>query len=889
MGRVYLARDPHLKRFVAVKVLLQSHGLDAEAQARFQREAQAIASISHPNVLAIYGVGELPDSTPYFIMQYVAGGSMAERLQASGPLPVDVAEGVIGDVAGALDAAHRRGIIHRDVKPANVLWDEEAERATVSDFGIAMLQNFDDETDIRITGSGMAVGSPAYMSPEQLLTEPVTPKSDIYALGLLGYELLTGRGPYNADTPHDVVAAHLRDRPRRLSEVRADIPETLQNLLLQCLAKDPADRPTAEQVMLALTPGAADSLEWPPPGLETLRGAMWKLMTMPAVGVVFLLLPMVLTVMTGGEGVGASFAVPLMIAASALLGLVAFVRAGRRAWLVGRRLARASRLKYGRGTLAEVLADGRGDTGSLIAGTREYSALTVREQSLLRALRVVRATAVFLAAPVALVVAIAALLLRGGEAGGERFFVVAVLTSLVGLSLIGSMAGFVERVRLAPARRKRAERPRGKNEKELAPAWHAAFERSREGQWFGPGEPLPSLRTALLLISGAVGVVLCATILFAASAILITGQMFSSSLSDAFVSIGGNINRSMGGVAYRITSDSSITPVEAGESLLAVASTRSRRKPSPTERRISADYPTWTRVVPHESLFTKAPGQLWTTAAIHAASRGLSNSQRALLERSARHPAREQFSRVARASSVDLYGALLELPFPPNASLTDYPSVNLNGLRDAAESQASRIALDVADGRAQDAERRAREIISVGALLLDVPVLMDNIVGASLLEQGVSALSAVYVATNRERDARVLLDTLVSATSHRRSYDGGGQRYQRLLRDTAATRGARMEALLPIVFGVCSNPRNLLFGTDDSNRRIMAYARDSIARYPSERVRVDVIERSLSNGFARELNERVGVLGVMARLVDGVVGGRRFERCANVARIFRAF
>ena len=407
MGRVYLGRDPQLKRFVAVKVLLQSLGAADEAHARFQREAQAIAAVSHANVVAIYGVGELPDGTPYFIMQHVAGGSMAERLAASGPLPIDVAEGVLGDVAAALAAAHRRGIVHRDVKPANVLWDEDGERATVSDFGIASLQEPEgDESDMRITASGMAVGSPAYMSPEQLLTEPITPKSDIYALGLLGYELLTAHGPYDANTPAEVVAAHLRDTPRRLSELRPDVPPNLETLLFRCLAKSPNERPTADEVMLALTPGAADALEWPPPGLERARGALWRLVLMPAAGTVFLLFPLLLFVHLGSRGVSEGpTAWPFFLAASSLLGFVAFVRAGLRAWRLRDVLSRAARLGYGWGTLAEVIADRRGDSGSLIAGTREYAALSPAERARLRALRVAQATLLFLASPMALIAA----------------------------------------------------------------------------------------------------------------------------------------------------------------------------------------------------------------------------------------------------------------------------------------------------------------------------------------------------------------------------------------------------------------------------------------------------------------------------------------------------
>src|SRR5437867_1152048 len=197
MGAVYLARDPILKRHVAVKVMAPSLAADSAARARFEREAQAVASISHPNVVSVYSVGELTNGVPYLVMQYVEGPTMSERLESDGPLDVRTAKRILGEVASALVAAHRKGIIHRDIKPANILWDDETGRALVTDFGIAAVLERGDERDaVRITHTGMAVGTPAYMSPEQLLAEPITEKTDIYSLGLLGYELLIGEGPY---------------------------------------------------------------------------------------------------------------------------------------------------------------------------------------------------------------------------------------------------------------------------------------------------------------------------------------------------------------------------------------------------------------------------------------------------------------------------------------------------------------------------------------------------------------------------------------------------------------------------------------------------------------------------------------------------------------------
>ncbi len=884
MGRVYLGRDPQLKRFVAVKVLLQSHGADAEAHARFQREAQSIAAVSHANVVAIYGVGELPDGTPYFIMQHVAGGSMAERLAASGPLPIDVAEGVLGDVAAALAAAHRRGIVHRDVKPANVLWDDEGERATVSDFGIAGLHGSEaDEADMHITASGVAVGSPAYMSPEQLLTEPVTPKSDIYALGLLGYELLTTHGPYVAKSPSDIVAAHLRDEPRPLSELRPDVPPDLESLLVRCLSKSPDDRPSAEEVMLALTPGAADALEWPPPGLEKARGALWRLMLMPAAGAALLLLPLLVFVKIGSPVVDTTDLWPLWFAASSMLGFAAFAHGGLRAWRLRAIPTRAARLGYGWGTLAEVISDRRGDSGSLIAGTREYAALSPRRRAEFRVLRVMRATLLFLAAPLALIVAVLALLLHSGEpSAGDRFADSAMWT-LIALALCGLACAVLEEAQLARARRIRAERVRHTHELELAPAWYVAFERSRDGQPIGGGPPVQRLATMAWMSVGTFAIIASAAIIVMASTFTVMGMLANSLFFPATADI--SASRAQGGVSsYRLAPDGRATAVEAGRALLAVASASGRRAPSRFERPSPSAFATWHRVLPSATLFPGSNDMPWTSAAILAAGHGLTGEQRTLLERAAAHPAMGDFSRAAQASSADVYGALLDVPGNRPIRPFEYPSAYLSGVDDAAESHAARVALDLADGKGDEAERRAREIIAVGALLLDLHVLANNITGARVLARGASALEAVFVATGREHDARVLLDSIVSATlRERRPMKTGFDGLRRAMRDGNLTRGARLETLFPLLARTCADPKQMLFGVDDAFRRTVAYARDTLAHLPSERAWVE----GMGHWLAGDTPSGQGpggadALGKMAQLLDWVVGGHRFSNCMAV-------
>ncbi|MEX2177576.1 MAG: serine/threonine-protein kinase, partial [Gemmatimonadaceae bacterium] len=328
MGAVYLARDPVLKRLVAVKLLSPALASDREARARFEREAQAVASITHPNVVAVYSVGALENGVPYFVMQYVQGRTMAERIEAEGPLDAPTAERVLGEMASALAAAHRKGVIHRDIKPSNILWDEESGRALLTDFGIAAVRQRNEPypEEPKLTQAGSSIGTPEYMSPEQLLAEPITEKTDIYSLGLLGYELLIGEGPYKVSSPREVMAAHLRDTPRRLSSMRADVEAELERLLEACLAKDPAQRPSAREVEDRLMHGATILLEWPPPGLERLRDRFRGAVKALAIGSALLGVPLVmLTVFERGHFVRGLLPRTEFIMSFAAIGLVVFL------------------------------------------------------------------------------------------------------------------------------------------------------------------------------------------------------------------------------------------------------------------------------------------------------------------------------------------------------------------------------------------------------------------------------------------------------------------------------------------------------------------------------------------------------------------------------------
>jgi tRNA A-37 threonylcarbamoyl transferase component Bud32 len=258
---VFLAREPALQRLVAVKVLRAELCADAVVRQRFEREAQSAARITHPHVTAIHRVGRLGDDRPYIVMEYVEGRTLADMLSAGHAFDVPAAIAILAPVASALAAAHARGIIHRDVRPGNVLVEHRTGRAVLGDFGIAALLESGAAAPVRLTAAGVMLGDTRYLSPEQVRADPVVEQSDVYAFGLLAFELLAGRSPYDARNAAEYMAAHLRQEPKRLREFRPDAGPVLDALVARCLAREAAARPlageVAAQLAVAGAPGAA--------------------------------------------------------------------------------------------------------------------------------------------------------------------------------------------------------------------------------------------------------------------------------------------------------------------------------------------------------------------------------------------------------------------------------------------------------------------------------------------------------------------------------------------------------------------------------------------------------------------------------------------------------
>lgn len=235
MATVYKAYDPRFEREVAVKVLPREMLHDPQFRVRFEREAKTIASLEHPAIVPVYDVGE-EDEQPYFVMRYMTDGSLSDRINA-GPMSIADTAKILERLAPALDEAHRKGIIHRDLKPGNILFDRTGE-PYVSDFGIAKMTRGDAAT---VTG-GAIIGTPAYMSPEQAQGEKVDGHSDIYALGVIVFEMLTGHQPYEADTPMAVVVKHITEPVPHILDSNPSLPADVERIIERAMAKARDDR-----------------------------------------------------------------------------------------------------------------------------------------------------------------------------------------------------------------------------------------------------------------------------------------------------------------------------------------------------------------------------------------------------------------------------------------------------------------------------------------------------------------------------------------------------------------------------------------------------------------------------------------------------------------------
>ena len=397
MAYVFVGRDSVLKREVAVKMLSPVLADDAVARKRFTREAEAIAAVSHPNIVSIHQVGELQgQSIPYFVMQFVDGPTLGMGALRGLMLTEARVRRLLSDIAAGLASAHRRKVYHRDIKPSNIVLDGETGRAMVLDFGIsAAYSSRRQSLGHRLTDAGMYLGTPTYMSPEQANGDDVTGKSDVYSLGVLAFELLIGRPPFEG-SPIAVTAGHMNTVPPRVDTLRSDVSEEMATLIARCLEKDADRRPSAQDIVHFLSPGQKQVVEWPPPGLSRLRGTGARLIvSLSATGVAAALFfaligvwPNVAVLRPGSAEasllrsfvLGASLA---MIVALATIS-VFYAALALRKW----RWARAA--GYPTWVVVDVFCDSKRDAGSLINGSGDFTFVPGRTRHALLLMRRLR-------------------------------------------------------------------------------------------------------------------------------------------------------------------------------------------------------------------------------------------------------------------------------------------------------------------------------------------------------------------------------------------------------------------------------------------------------------------------------------------------------------------
>jgi len=294
MGVVYLAREVRLDRPVAIKVLPPELAAHEPLRERFMREARTAARLSHPYIVPIHAVDEIGGFV-FYVMAYVDGETLGQRVQARGPLAAHDATRILREVAWALAYAHAQGVIHRDIKPANIMLEGGAGRSMVMDFGIARHASVAGETS-----AGEVLGTPEYMSPEQACGEPVDGRSDLYSLGVVGYYALSGSLPFTGSA-QEVLAQQVTKQPPAVADVARGAPRALASAIDRCLAKSAADRFTSgEEMADALAQSVAPRAEMPVPLRVFLDRRRMAVVIAPAAIGAGMLASLIGTMMEGG-------------------------------------------------------------------------------------------------------------------------------------------------------------------------------------------------------------------------------------------------------------------------------------------------------------------------------------------------------------------------------------------------------------------------------------------------------------------------------------------------------------------------------------------------------------------------------------------------------------
>ena len=853
MGAVFAGREVSLDRAVAVKLLAPALANDAVALQRFIREAQTAAAIEHPHVIPVYRVGTLPGSgTPYFVMQRVDGASL-DRLYPEGTR-VAIAEvrRLVGQVASALAAAHGRDLVHRDIKPGNILVDRAGGRVIVADFGISASRDR-VPLDQRLTQQGQALGTPRYMSPETCAGEAAVPASDVYALGCVAYELLTGHAVFEAATPMGVIARHVRDEPVSIASLRPDTPKDLSDLVTRMLAKDPAQRPTADAVARELLPDELP-FDWPPPGLQRVHGLLLRMGRWMPVATALFGTPLCVALGLGVDvallGSGGAAIIGILVLIPTLVFLVGtgiVFGVALDAIRLGRRNGIASF------TVLEVMVD-PGDTGLLIGGRRGYASLGPEARWRERQRRIWPSVLLASTGPMTLFAFVAGAILLprvgGGPTGIAWLAIGALLVpAILAWGVAASRSGF------------RLERGRPKSRSLLitivpsqARAWRAAVSAS-VGTSGLDADPVRSVAywTASVLMGlsmiATAAIIVLLVILSVLQSISGNGRLEGAqrALAEA---------REWRAVpaALRPAIDSSLSPMEAGRLAYRLF------RPSRTEQ-LRWLPPDTTPVSPTIGFSTDTTRRLFGDAATgserwdviigQTARHSLSAEQTSWLARMAAVPGAEEFGRLSHARTMDLYGVLLGPSGRVTIALNQFVPTRVFQLADARMASATLLA---AAGNRAAALERLREVLGVGALLMaDGRRLRDFTFGTRLVRRAAGAMRLLVAIDRGDLGPVLALSLPTPAVLYAAVIDRDNRNSRRealafirsAAEDTSAFPAIRLAAIGSLLAQRCVGAFNSQFTRDDredsafaslartlprpSDQAIIAWARDTLA------------------------------------------------------------
>ncbi|MEK7402899.1 MAG: serine/threonine-protein kinase [Gemmatimonadota bacterium] len=943
MARVFLAREPALKRHVAIKVLATDLSADAGAKERFTREAQAVAGLSHPHVVSVFRVGELRDGTPYFVMQHVAGTSLQAHIAEHGPLSIDDARRVIAEVASALAFTHEQRLIHRDIKPANVLYEAAIGRALVSDFGIAAVSATPGTSMSKLTQTGAVLGTPQYMSPEQLLAEPVSDKTDVYSLGILAFEVITGTRPFEGATHNEIIAAHLRDLAPRVSTRRAEVPSDLDLLVARCLEKDPGTRPTAGEVVRRLAPGAPSILEWPAPGLEPVQGQALAITALSWAGTLLVLLVLGTIVFGSADEAAGGIPIRVLLSLAGAAGMLLLGNAARRLTQTARCVSPALRSGYAWHTLLETFFDTTGDTGALLTGTGRFSTLTASSQRSLRTRRLTGRALLLLGGTCGTPLVAFGVLLGARGIGTSRTLAVlmamVLTTGLIGLALTAAerLKGWrtqaqpdVKEGLAALNRRKtlvallallafivslpptlwlgptlgplatavamllpvaallgwevgRARRAR------VAAGFDAAVSRA----WYRslsaldtPAMRVLGVRLNIRLITLTLDALLLAVALLLAPTLV--GHVFgwrylSGSSADLVVIRNLLIYEEIAADSKSLAAptDPTIPALDAGRALYAL----DKKFDTPIEghplpERPVDRLPDLPRSANPKALVDALNGRLTTDELSHAEAVAHSSVWRS-------------FTLVARAASVDYIGARFVLPWPDEIPLrARFPVIYHFGILNLNDWNAERAAYFVATGRADSAEAVLREGVSFGLSLARNGILPNDVFQGFMLAQSGRVNVRNYCAAPA-RTGTPLRSSSLCAKDRPSALGGYSARndptfseatldraeIRSLIADDRLTRAVRLRLLRLLALASCGSTRELVYGSKEQNADLGLGLR-TLARSPADSALIHLVF-ARPDLFAMWTDSGSNVVSVrLAMIASGMFRIPRLAHCA---------